>query len=477
MKITLNETEKKVFRIVLDVAKKHNITLRVAGGWVRDKALGKESHDIDIAVDGKIDGKDVTGAMFAKLVAEKTGQSFAVVKANPDQSKHLETATIKVEGMDIDFVHLRNETYGNSRIPQVKPGTPDVDALRRDLTINSLFYNINNGKIEDFTGKGVNDLQHGIIRTPLAAEKTLKDDPLRALRAIRFASRFGFKVDDQLMEAMKAPSVKEAFEKKISVERITSELNKMMKTNPVVGLRLLVKTGLLDKVFPELGKLDFNQKTKWHDKTVLEHTLHIVAALHKQDPNDIDMKWAAVFHDIAKPNTATPHKDGVSLTFIGHELAGAKMTRKIMEKLRFSNDRIDRVTRLVARHMIAVNPKWSDFKIKRWLRKNFKTPQEVKDVMRLRGADIDALNPKHNRPIKELHDAAVKRLAEIDIPKVLSMKSLINGHEIQKLYNKKPGTWIKDVQAKLIDMQLQDIVTTKAEAIERVKKWISKQKK
>ncbi len=473
--ITLNQTEQKVFKSVLDVAQKHGLTLRVAGGWVRDKVLGKESHDIDIAVDGKIDGKPVTGAMFAELMAKESGKSFAVIAANPEQSKHLETATMDVHGVSVDFVHLRSETYGDSRIPEVSVGSPEVDAHRRDLTINSLFFNINENKVEDLTGKGVSDLKAGIIRTPLESVKTLKDDPLRALRAIRFAAKFGFKVDESLMEAMQSDDVRQAFADKIAVERMSSELDGIMKFNPVLGTRLLVETGLLDNVVPELAKMDFDQKTKWHDKTVLDHTLALAEELHNKFPDDVDLKWAAILHDIGKPGSATVHKDGQSLTFIGHEKLSAKMTEDILNRLRFSKDRIKNIRRLVDKHMITFSPSWNDFKLKKWIREHFADASELKRLIALRGADINALNPEHNQEPKTQHQALAERVSKMDVDHIIKMDSFIDGVELQKIFGRKAGAWIKEVKSKMIDLQLQGLVNSREEAIERAQKWAERE--
>ena len=179
--ISLTDCEKELFQLLHGAVNKFSkeTVLRVAGGWVRDKLLCKDSADIDIAISNK------SGIEFAQLVNEylassgKETISVAVIQANPDQSKHLETATAKINGFDIDFVNLRSETYSDTRIPEIRVGTPQEDAMRRDFTINALFYNINDDCIEDFTNHGLDDLRKGLIRTPISAFITFKDDPLR----------------------------------------------------------------------------------------------------------------------------------------------------------------------------------------------------------------------------------------------------------------------------------------------------------
>ncbi|KAJ4460068.1 putative CCA tRNA nucleotidyltransferase [Paratrimastix pyriformis] len=250
--ISLIQQERELFDVLLRTIKEGNLTttLRVAGGWVRDKILGRENHDIDIAVD------NMTGAQFAHLVNANLTQhgvptkDVAVIAANPEQSKHLETARAKFLGIEVDLVNLRAETYADSRIPTVRMGTPLEDAQRRDLTINSLFYNINTGQVEDQTGMGLADLRAGLIRTPLPPMQTLLDDPLRALRAIRFAARFGFPMAEELRAALCDSRVKDALLTKISRERVGAELTGILEgPAPVLGFHHILDNGLADVVF------------------------------------------------------------------------------------------------------------------------------------------------------------------------------------------------------------------------------------
>ena len=223
--IKLTPAEVKLFGILLETAGGSGSILRVAGGWVRDKLLGRPGgNDIDVAVAGE------SGASFAEKLASKLEASelelrgYGVIKPNPEKSKHLETATMDLLGFSIDFTGLRGEDYSeNSRVPQIVPGTPEEDSLRRDFTINALFYNLHSEKIEDFTGLGVGDLASKLLRTPLAPLKTFFDDPLRVLRGLRFAARFGFEVEADTWTAMAHPSVKEALEQKVSRERVGKE--------------------------------------------------------------------------------------------------------------------------------------------------------------------------------------------------------------------------------------------------------------
>jgi tRNA nucleotidyltransferase (CCA-adding enzyme) len=217
--ISLTVVEANLKRLLLDVAHfvEHHpaakdatpLVLRFSGGWVRDKLLNKDSKDIDVTIDR------MTGYQFGLKIQEylkvpgnagkyvtgdganrQTTAKISKIEANPDKSKHLETATTKVFGLEIDLVNLRKETYTeDSRNPQVEFGTPEEDAMRRDATINAMFYNLNTSSVEDLTRRGLDDLKNGLIRTPLEPVETFTDDPLRVLRLIRFAARFGYEID------------------------------------------------------------------------------------------------------------------------------------------------------------------------------------------------------------------------------------------------------------------------------------------
>ncbi|KAK4103521.1 hypothetical protein N658DRAFT_421352 [Parathielavia hyrcaniae] len=242
------------------------LVLRWAGGWVRDKLLGIPSHDIDTAinamtgeafVDRLRDYCDVAGHRRRHaLVPEDVGRLHTVPR-NPDKSKHLATSTIRLCGLDVDFVNLRRETYTDeSRNPVVEFGTAEEDALRRDASVNALFYNLGTGLVEDFVG-GLGDLREGLIRTPMEPLQTFLDDPLRVLRLVRFASRLGFRIDEQAEEVMGDERVLGNLRVKISRERIGVELEKMMKgKRPVESLRLIDRLGLYHAVFTDPERAD-----------------------------------------------------------------------------------------------------------------------------------------------------------------------------------------------------------------------------
>lgn len=253
MRLQLSEKEERLFSLLLEASRRAgtDTVMRVAGGWVRDKLLNLASDDIDIALD------NLTGREFAELVnlhLEDQGietHSIGVMSANAKQSKHLETVAVKILDFSIDFVNLRSETYtASSRIPAVVFGTAQSDAFRRDLTINSLFYNINTRQVEDYTGKGLIHLQTGVIDTPLPPTQTFLDDPLRVLRSIRFASRFNYRLAPHVYSAAKDAEVQRGLMCKISRERVTKELEGMIDSpHPMCAFRLLEELDLLPLVF------------------------------------------------------------------------------------------------------------------------------------------------------------------------------------------------------------------------------------
>ena len=242
--IQLTEHEETLRQLLLDVSKYIGTQdgcvapqLRFTGGWVRDKLLGITSKDIDIGIDS------MTGFKFGTLMkqylddparrtqyGEDVLGGLAKIEANPEKSKHLETVTTKILGLEIDLVNLRKETYvENSRNPTMEFGTPVEDALRRDSTVNALFYNLSTSKVEDLTEKGLRDMELKVIRTPLEPHQTFKDDPLRVLRCIRFACKLDYEIDPDAELSMGDESIKEALRAKISRERVGIEIDKILR--------------------------------------------------------------------------------------------------------------------------------------------------------------------------------------------------------------------------------------------------------
>ncbi|KAF4572560.1 CCA tRNA nucleotidyltransferase, mitochondrial [Pleurotus pulmonarius] len=313
LQVILTDIEEQIC-VLVDGCTKHlkneegiETTCRIAGGWVRDKLLGAESNDIDIAL------SDMMGEPFAEHLVNfartqgVVASEVAKIEKNPDQSKHLETATFRILDRSIDVVNLRSEEYtGDSRIPnQVTFGTPLQDALRRDITINALFYNIHTRSVEDFTEKarpywGIHDLKHGIVRTPLPPRETFLDDPLRVIRCVRFASRFDFAMEPELETAVKDPLIQAALRTKVSRERVGEELTKMVKgRNPRHAIQLLHDLSLFSSVFSVLPN-------------------EITSALSSSVRDDASGLKAAVLLDtlLHPPSTSSPRLPAVHPTML-----------------------------------------------------------------------------------------------------------------------------------------------------------------
>jgi len=496
--IKLNDTESKIFGILLAVSNKipQKPTLRVAGGWVRDKLLGRDNKDIDVAIDN-MSGADFANAVvdYMRSIGEAT-KNVGVIKSNPEQSKHLETATTFIYGLPIDFVNLRTETYADSRIPEMKMGTPEEDAFRRDLTINSLFYNINSGKVEDFTGKGVEDLKNGIIRTPLEPLQTFTDDPLRALRAIRFASRYGFKLDSALIEAAKSPEVKEALKNKISRERIAEELRGMLKgPNPAMALELAKELNLRDELFPRpegLREWDMDQNNPHHELNLYDHLVKVVRsmnALLKKPGHDVGgddriiLLLGAFFHDMGKfePSVHGLKQlgDKIVSTYYGHEGHSKRIAQHVMKELKMSNEEIEGVLRLIepagnVENMVRAMEKGQSpsrkalGKLVQTLGDNWKHAVYL--------AMADEASKKKGGP--ELDESEIgghyKFIDMIEKDKAVAnahkIKPLLNGNEIAALMNMKPGPALGVINRALNEWHLSNLEATKQDAIDFIKK-------
>ena len=265
---SLNETEQECFTIILNILKKYNLTstiCRVAGGWVRDKLLGKESDDIDIAL------SDIKGSKLAQLINEELypgKDKVGIIQQNAEKGKHLETATIKICKIWIDFVNLRSEEENVI-------GTPLKDAERRDLSINSLFYNINEKKVEDWTNKGLSDLKNGIISTPIEAKITFKDDPLRILRMLRFAVKYKFRISDNINNCIEEniEEYRNNYNNTISVERIEKELFKILNMKySSFAIAYLYEFNLLDTI---LQPQKYDSSNKYSFENIFLSTANI----------------------------------------------------------------------------------------------------------------------------------------------------------------------------------------------------------
>lgn len=502
--IIFNDTEKKIFNLLLAVVKEKapDTVLRVAGGFVRDKLLGKDSHDIDISLN------NMSGEQFANLVKEymdergiKHKGGVSVVKANPDQSKHLATAMINIFGWPIDFVNLRKEEYADSRIPTVEPGTPEEDASRRDLTINSLFYNINTGQVEDFVG-GIEDLKSGIARTPIDPVQTFIDDPLRILRTIRFAAKYNLNLAPELVEAANQPQVQEAFRSKVSQERVWKELAGQKEEddwkagflsgpNPALAARLLGELGLRDILFglsedemAELGidkgmtSYDVDQNSPHHDLTVWEHTLSVLEHLVKNETTPDQKEQAedyivrnlsALLHDVGKCDLCSRQETPEGhYTYHGHESSSAKMAEHILNRMKAPSRVIERVKRLVQNHMrLHVLPENTTNRVLRRFVKELE--DDWRHSVDLAVADAYGKQMAKDDPeVRKRYDEFARRMNELiaEMGGKTKAKAPITGHDLINLLGFKSGPVLGQALRHLEEALLDNPDMSKDEALQ-----------
>ena len=370
-----------IFKLVGSTARELGVRAFVIGGYVRDCFLGIPNDDIDIVVEG-------SGIALAEAVAAKCGAKVSVFR-------NFGTAMLKYKGIEVEFVGARKESYDrNSRKPVVEDGTLEEDQLRRDFTINAMAFSLQE---DDFGAlvdpfHGIKDLANGIIRTPMDPEQTYSDDPLRMLRAIRFATRLGFTIVPESLDAMRRMAGRL---KILSRERIVEELDKMLLTKkPSTAFRLMDQTGLLEQFFPELVRLKGTETVdgKGH-KENFSHTIEVldnVVLFEKEEGREPNLwlHWAALLHDIGKP-ISKRFVPGQGWTFHGHEVVGARMVPQIFKSLKMPlNEKMKYVQKLVGLHLrpiALVDDGVTDSAVRRLL---FDAGEDIDDLMILCNADI-----------------------------------------------------------------------------------------
>ena len=437
MTITKGYLDNPVFKLVSETAKELGVRAFVIGGYVRDCFLGKPGKDIDIVVEG-------SGIRLAEAVAAKTRARVSVFK-------NFGTAMFKFHGMEVEFVGARKESYNrDSRKPIVEDGTLEEDQLRRDFTINAMAFSLQEedyGALVDPFG-GIRDLVAGIIRTPLEPQQTYSDDPLRMLRAIRFAARLStddhpFTIVPESLGAMKAMADRMQI---LSKERIVEELNKMLLTaRPSMAFELMEETRLLQQFLPELSRLKGVETVdgKGH-KENFSHTLQVldnVVAFEKEagkEPN-LWLHWAALLHDIGKP-ASKRYVPGQGWTFHGHEVTGARMVPQIFEKLKMPlNEKMKYVQKLVNLHLrpiALVDDEVTDSAVRRLL---FDAGNDIDDLMLLCNADITSKNPAKVARLRRNFELVKAKMAEVEAKdEIRNWKNPITGDYIMQVYGLGP---------------------------------------
>ena len=429
MNIEYSEEELLVFKKIAAAAKIIGVESYIIGGYVRDKILGRNTKVIDVVCVGN-------GIALAEETAKQFGENIQV-----NVFKTYGTAQIKMDETEIEFVGARKESYSfESRNPVVEIGSLEDDQLRRDFTINAMGISLNEndfGKLNDpFDGLG--DIERKIIKTPKAPEQTFIDDPLRMMRAIRFAAQLQFTIEKATLDAITANA------KRINIitkERIVEELNKiLLSTKPSVGFDLLYKTGLLEIIFPQMTALAGAEFVDGYGhKDNFYHTLQVVDNIC-ETTDDLWLRWAAVLHDIAKPATKK-FEEGHGWTFHGHEAVGGRMVPKIFTQLKLpQNEKMKFVRKMVEMHLRPISltkENITDSAIRRLL---FDAGEDIDSLMKLCDADITSKNKQKVKRFLENFELVRKRCAEVEATDNLrNWQPPITGEIIMETFNLSPS--------------------------------------
>ena len=419
---------KRIFETISNVGNEIGQDAFVIGGYVRDQLLNRETKDIDIVAIG-------SGIDFAKKTAKK-------LKSSPIKVfKSFGTAMIIVDDIEVQFVGARKESYrSNSRNPKIETGTFEEDQKRRDFTINALAISLNSkdyGQLID-PFNGLNDLKNKILKTPLDPNLTFSDDPLRMMRAIRFSSQLDFKIEKETLNAISKNADRIEI---VAQERITEELNKIiLSKRPSSGFKLLEETGLLKIIFPEFQLLKGieNINGKSH-KDNFYHTLKVLDNILPFSKGNLWLRWAALLHDIAKPNTKR-FNSTQGWTFHGHEDKGARMVPSIFRKLKLPLDnKMKYVQKLVLLHLRPIsltNESITDSALRRLL---FEAGDELEDLMTLCKSDITSKNKEKKIKYLNRFENVKEKLRDLeDRDKIKNWQPPIDGKEIMGIFNIKP---------------------------------------
>ncbi len=448
MQISCTKEERLLFEKISYVCKKNQVEAYIIGGFVRDKLLQRKTKDIDIVCIGD-------GILLANEVAKLSTENIQV-----HIFKTYGTAQLKINGFEIEFVGARKESYVHtSRNPTVETGTLEDDQNRRDFTINALAISLNKDTFGSLLDpfNGIHDLDAKIIKTPLDADITFSDDPLRMMRAIRFATQLQFNISDTTFEAIKRNAARIEI---ITQERITEELIKILSTKkPSIGFDLLYKSGLLKLIFPQLVELAGAEfiDGKGH-KDNFYHTLQVVDNICHYTDN-IWLRWAALLHDIAKPATKK-FDNKLGWTFHGHEWLGAKMVPKIFKQLRLPlHDTMKYVQKLVLLHLRPISltkENISDSALRRLL---VDAGNDIDDLMLLCHSDITSKNPQKVTKYKENYELVKQRLQEVEEKdKLRNWKPPITGEIIMQTFNLPAGKIVGTIKEEIKEAILEGII-------------------
>ena len=483
MRIVDPKIEDPILHLVGEEADKMGLECYVIGGWVRDLFLHRPSTDIDIVVVNRTpfsemssreaEGRSGIGIHIAEAVAKRLGKGAHIAVF-----KTYGTAQVKRGDLELEFVGARRESYTrDSRNPVVEDGTLEEDQNRRDFTINALAICLNKdhyGELLD-SFDGIGDLDRGIIRTPLNPDITFSDDPLRMMRAIRFATQLGFNLDGETFDAIKRNKERISI---ITKERIAEELNKIMLSyKPSEGWDLLDKTGLLPLIFPELAALKgVEVKEGRGHKDVFYHTLKVldnVAELQRENDrmvnekmvNSLWLRWAALLHDIGKPRSKAWDPQA-GWTFRNHNYIGAKMVPGIFARMKLPlNEKMEYVRKMVDLHMRPINlieDTVTDSAVRRLL---FEAGDDIEDLMLLCDADITSRNEEKKARFHRNYQLVRQKMVELEErDRIRNFQPPVMGDEIMQILHLEPCATVGELKSAIKDAILDGIIPNEYEA-------------
>jgi putative nucleotidyltransferase with HDIG domain len=436
-----------VFKVVTQLTGDANLECYVVGGFVRDLLLERSCKDIDFVVVGD-----------ALALAQAAADKLKVKKVS--LFERFGTAHFRYKDLDVEFVGARKESYANdSRKPQISSGTIEDDQNRRDFTINAMAIHMHPNHFGTLVDpfNGVDDLNRGIIRTPLEPGITYSDDPLRMMRAVRFACQLNFKIESKSLQAL----IENAYRLEIiSMERIMDELNKIiLSAKPSRGFELLFNTKLLHQFFPEMVKLQGVETVNGNThKDNFYHTLEVLDNL-AMNSNDLWLRWAALLHDIAKPPTKR-YDERVGWTFHGHEDLGARMVAKIFKRFRLPLDHkmkyVQKLVRLHLRPISLVKGTVTDSAVRRLL---FEAGEDVEDLMLLCNADITSKNEFKVKKFRNNFDMVQMKFKELEEKdRVRNFQPPVRGEEIMEIFNLGPCAEIGLLKTRIKDAILDGLI-------------------
>lgn len=446
--------DNEIFHTVGNCADRKRMECYVVGGYVRDLFLQRHSKDIDFVTVGN-------GIELATEVNHELGRG-----AHLSVFRTYGTAQVKKGDLELEFVGARKESYSsNSRNPMVSEGTLNDDISRRDFTINAMAICVNNNRFGELIDhfNGISDLSKGIIRTPLDPDITFSDDPLRMMRAVRFATQLEFVIEPMTLAAIRRNASRIDI---ITRERIMTELMKIMASaRPSAGWRLLAETGLLKHIFPELEAMRGVEIVKGRGhKDNFDHTLQVLDNVASQSDN-VWLRWAALLHDIAKPVTKR-WDDKIGWTFHNHNFIGAKMVARIFRHMKFPmNDRMKYVAKLVELHMrpiALVEDGVTDSAVRRLM---FEAGEDLDDLMILCRADITSKNAEKVRRHLENFDHVCKKMSEIEErDHVRLFQPPVGGAEIMATFGLSPSAEVGTIKNAIKDAVLDGVIPNTYEA-------------